>query len=93
MIDEVIRPGLINPRDTCYANAFMQLLFHILFLRLLIVALPNQDPIISALHLMVVTVSQDGLIDAILLSTVCEPEVFDGKNYFELGLQILGGTP
>jgi hypothetical protein len=34
--------------------------------------------------------SQDRLIDAVPLLTVCEPDVFDGKDCFELGLQILG---
>jgi hypothetical protein len=38
MIDEVIGPGLINPRNTSYVNAFVQLFFHILPLRLMIVA-------------------------------------------------------
>jgi hypothetical protein len=90
MINEVIRPGLVNPRDARYVHAFMQLLFHILRLRLLIVAWPNRDPIISALHLMFVAMSQDRLIDAVPLSTVCEPDVFDGKDCFNMGLQILG---
>jgi hypothetical protein len=90
MIDEVIRPGLLNPRDACYVNAIMQLLFHILPLRLLILASPNQDLIISALHLMFVAMSQDRLIDVVSLSTACEPDVFDGKYCFELGLQIFG---
>jgi hypothetical protein len=90
VIDEVPRPGLINPRDACYVNVLMQLLFHILPLRLLIVAWPNRHPIISALHLMFVAMSQDRLIDVVSLSTVCEPDVFDGKDCFELGLQILG---
>jgi hypothetical protein len=88
MIDAVIRPGLINPRDTCYVNAFMQLLFHILLLRLFVVAWPNRDHIISGLPLMFVAMSQDRLIDAVSLSTVCEPDVFDGKGCFELGLRI-----
>jgi hypothetical protein len=85
-IDEVIKPDLINPSDVCSVNTFMQLLYHILPLRLLIVAWPNQDPIISALHLMFVAISQDRLIDAVSLSTACEPDVFDGKDSFELGL-------
>jgi hypothetical protein len=34
--------------------------------------------------------SQDRLIDAVSLPTVCEPDVFDDKDCFELGLQILG---
>jgi hypothetical protein len=90
MINEVIRPGLINPRDVCYANTFMELLLHIRPLRLLIVAWPNRDLIISALHLMFVAMSQDRLIDAVSLSTACEPDVSDGKDCFELGLQVSG---
>jgi hypothetical protein len=90
VIDEIIRPGLINPRDASYVDAFMQLLFHILPLRLLIVAWPNRDLIISALHLMFVAMYQDRLTDVVSLSTVCEPDAFDGKDCFELGLQILG---
>jgi hypothetical protein len=70
--------------DPWYAHAFMQLLFHMLPLRLLIAAWPNQD------LMMFVAMSQDRLIDAVSLSTVCEPDVSDGKDYFELGLQILG---
>jgi hypothetical protein len=90
MINEVIRPGPINPRDTCCVNTFIQLPFHILPLILLIVAWLNRDLTLSSLHLMVIAISQDWLINAILLSTVCEPDVFAGKNYSELGLQRLG---
>jgi hypothetical protein len=86
----MIRPGLINPRDASYVDAFMQLLFHILRLRLLIIAWPNRDLIISALHLMFVAMYQDRLTDVVSLSTVCESDAFDGKDCFELGLQILG---
>jgi hypothetical protein len=89
MIDEVIRPGLISPSDTCYVNTFMQLFFHIIPRRLLIVTWPNWDLMISALHLMFVAMSQDRLIDAVSLSTVCEPDVCDGKDCFELCLQCL----
>jgi hypothetical protein len=71
----------------------MQLLFPVLFLRLLIVAWSNEDLIISALHLVFVAMSQDRLIDAVSLSIVCEPDVFNDKNCFELGLQIFGALP
>jgi hypothetical protein len=90
MINEVIRPGFINPRDACSVNAFIQLLFHILPLRLLIFAWSNRDWIISTVHLMFVAMSQDRLIDAVSLSTVCEPDAFDDKYCFELSLQISG---
>jgi hypothetical protein len=69
-----------------HVNAFMQLLFHVLPLRLLIIAWPNRDLLISALHLMFVSIPQDRVIDAVSSSTVCEPHVFDGKNCFELYL-------
>jgi hypothetical protein len=39
---------------------------------------------------MFVAMSQDRPIDAGSLSTVCEPDVFDGKDRFKLGSQILG---
>jgi hypothetical protein len=90
MIDKVIGPGFINSRNTCYVNALVQILFHILPLRLMIVAWRSRDLIISALRLMFVAMSQNGSIDAVSLSTVCEPDVFDGKDCVELALQILG---
>jgi hypothetical protein len=89
MIDEVIGPGLVNPRNTCDVNAFVQLLFHILPRRLMIVAWPNRDPKISALRLMFVAMSQNRSIDTVPLSTVCEPDLPDGKDCFELVWQTL----
>jgi hypothetical protein len=86
MIDNVIGPGLINPKNTRYVRAFVPLLYHILPLKLLIVAWPNRDPIIFALRLMFVAMSQNWLIDTGSPSTVCEPDVLDGKNCFELAL-------
>jgi hypothetical protein len=90
MIDDVIGSDLINPRNTSYVNAFVKLLFHIRPLRLLIVAWPNCDPIISALRLLFVAMSQNQPIDAVSLSTVCELDGLHGKNCFELALHILG---
>jgi hypothetical protein len=58
IIDEVIGPGLINPRNTCYINSLVQLLSPILSLRLMIVAWPNRDPIISTVRLIFVAMSQ-----------------------------------
>jgi hypothetical protein len=40
---------------------------------------------------MVVVMSRRRLIDAVSLSAVCEADVFDGKDDFELGLQVWGG--
>jgi hypothetical protein len=57
---------------------------------LMIVAWPNRDSIISALRLMFVAMSQNRPIDAVSLSTACQPDVLDGKDCFEVALQILG---
>jgi hypothetical protein len=57
---------------------------------LLIVTWPNRDPIFSALRLMFVAMSHDRSIGVVSLSTVCRPDVVDGKDCFELALQILG---
>jgi hypothetical protein len=59
----------------------------------MIVAWPNRNPIISELRLMFVAMSQNRPIDAVSLSTVCEPDVLDGKDCFELASQILGALP
>jgi hypothetical protein len=90
MTDEVIRPGISKPRDACYVNTYMQLLFHHPPPRSLIVAWPNRNLVIFALHLMFVAILWDRVIDAVSLSTACELDVFDGKDCFELGLQTLG---
>jgi hypothetical protein len=55
----------------------------------MLVAWPNRDPIISALRLMFVAMSQNRPIDAVSLSTLCQPDVLDDKDCFELALQIL----
>jgi hypothetical protein len=55
----------------------------------MIIAWLNRDPIISALRLMFVAMSQNRTIDAVSLSAVCEPDVLDGKDCFELALRIL----
>jgi hypothetical protein len=39
---------------------------------------------------MLVAMSQDRLIDAVSLSALCESDLFDGKDCFEPGLQLLG---
>jgi hypothetical protein len=56
----------------------------------MIVAWSKRDPIIFALRLMFVLMSQNRSIDAVSLSTVCEPDIIDGKDRFELALQISG---
>jgi hypothetical protein len=56
----------------------------------MIIAWPIPDPIVSKLRLLFVTMSQGRIIDAVSLSTVCEPHVHGYKHCAELALQILG---
>jgi hypothetical protein len=89
MIREVIAPGLFNPFHSCYINAFVQVLFHILPLKLMILAWPNADQTVSKVHLLFAGMSQQLVTNAVSLSTVCEPDLCDAKDCSELALKIL----
>jgi hypothetical protein len=58
MIQEVIRPGLANPFCAHYINAFAQTLFHILPLRLMIIARPSFEPTLSDFRAVFADMSQ-----------------------------------
>jgi hypothetical protein len=57
LIQEVIGPGLINPSYTHYINALVQLIFHILPLRLLILVWPNSNSTFGKLPLLLAAMS------------------------------------
>jgi hypothetical protein len=90
MIDGLIGSGLINPRCTSYIDAFVQVLSHIGPLRLMIIAWPSPDPIVSKFRRLFVAMSQGRITDIVSLSTVCGPHVHGSKDRAELTLQILG---
>jgi ubiquitin C-terminal hydrolase len=92
MIREVIAPGLFNPSHTCYINAFVQVLFHIIPLKLMILAWPNADQTVSKVRLLFASMSQHHVIDAVSLSTICEPDFHDAKDCSEFALKILGAN-
>jgi hypothetical protein len=52
---------------------------------LLIIAWPNRDPIISALHLMFDAIYQDRLTDVVSLPTVCEPDAVPAGQSYSVG--------
>jgi hypothetical protein len=89
VIDAIIGLGLTNLRDTRYVNASVKLLFHFRPLMLTIVTWPNRDPIFSALRLMFGAMFQGQFIDVVSLSTVCKPDLVDGRDCLELPLQML----
>jgi ubiquitin C-terminal hydrolase len=88
--EEVFGSGIMNPSHPCYINAFVQVLFYILPLRLLVLAWPNSDPIVCALGQLFTGMSERHRVNAIALSRVCEPDVDDAKDCCEFGIQILG---
>jgi hypothetical protein len=90
MIREVIAPGLFNPSHTCYINASVQVLFHIIPLKLMILAWPNADQTVSKVRLLFDGMSQQLVTNAISLSTICEPDLHDAKDCSELALKTLG---
>jgi hypothetical protein len=90
MIREVIAPGLFNRSHTCYISAFVQVLFHIIPLKLMILTWPNADQTVSKTRLLFARLSQRHVTDAVSLSTICEPDLHDTKDCSELALRILG---
>jgi ubiquitin C-terminal hydrolase len=89
MIREVTTPGLFNPSHTCYINAFVQVLFHIIPLELMILAWPNADQTVSKVRLLSASMSPHDVTGAVSLSTICEPDLHDAKDCSELALKIL----
>jgi hypothetical protein len=89
MIEEVIGHGLMNPPNTCYINAFMQLILHALPLRLFVLAWPNSDPTVAKVRALLTTMSQNQATDIFSRSTIFKPELIDAKDSSELALQSL----
>jgi hypothetical protein len=85
---DLIGPGLLNGSYRCYINAFVQKLFHILPLRLLILAWPYDDPIICELRLLFAEMSNHERTSAIFLSRICEPHFVHSKDCSEFAMQI-----
>jgi hypothetical protein len=73
IMPDLIDPGLLNRSHRCDINAFVQTLFHILPLRLMILAWPNDDPIVSKLRLLFAQMSGREVTSAASLSRICEP--------------------
>jgi hypothetical protein len=84
----LIGPGLLNRSHLCWINAFVQRVFHILALRLIILAWPNDDPIGTELRLLFARISRCEVTSAASLSLICEPGLVPGKDCSEFGMQI-----
>jgi hypothetical protein len=67
MIRDVIAPGLFNPSHTCHINAFVQVLFHIIPLKVMILAWPNADQTVSKVRLLSASMSPHDVTDAVSL--------------------------
>jgi hypothetical protein len=80
LIQQVVEPGLINQSDASYVDAFAQMLFHILLLRFLILAWPNDDPRVFELHVPFIDIFLDELTIAVSLCGMREPCELDAKD-------------
>jgi hypothetical protein len=90
MIREVTAPGLFNPSHAWDINAFVQVLFHIVSLKLMILVWPNADQTVSKVRLLFASVPQHHVNHAVSLSTICETDLHYAKVCLELALKILG---
>jgi ubiquitin C-terminal hydrolase len=85
---DLIGPGLLNRSHLCYINAFVQTLFHILPLRLMILAWPNDNPIGTEFRLLFAQMSRHEVTSAASLSRICELHLVCGQDCSEFGMQI-----
>jgi hypothetical protein len=69
-IREVIVCRLVNPPHALHVSPFVQGLFHIIPLKLMILAWRNADRTVSKVHLLFASMSQHRVTDAISLSTM-----------------------
>jgi hypothetical protein len=90
MIREVIAQGLFNPSPICDINAFVQVLFHIIPLKFMILAWPNCDQTVSKIRVLLARMSQHHITNAVPLLTICESDLHDAKYCSELVLKSLG---
>jgi hypothetical protein len=89
MISQFIGPGLINRAHICCINAFVQVLFHILPLRYLILAWPNRHPTVEKLYNLFVTMSNHQLGNAISPSTIDDPDIRPPQDCSEMAMHII----
>jgi hypothetical protein len=82
LIHQFIGPGLINRSHTCYINAFVQMLFHILPIRYLILALPDYDPVASKIRSIFVCMSRHQLTTTVSLTLTSQD---NGNPTYECG--------
>jgi hypothetical protein len=88
MISHFIGPGLINRAYICYINAFVQVRFHILPLRYLILAWPNRHPTVEKLYNLFVTMTNHQLANAVRLSTIDDPDIRPSQDCSEIVMHI-----
>jgi hypothetical protein len=86
MTKEVIGPGLINPLHTPSINLFVQMLFDILPLNLLIVACERHDLTISKFGALFLGMSLYQLRAAVLLCAISVSRDLDDNDRPELAM-------
>jgi hypothetical protein len=85
----IIGGGLLNIANDCYINAFVQIVFHILPFRLLIMRWNTSERIVLQLQLVFRELARKNLISARFLRDVSEPGRAGPKDCSEFGRNLL----
>jgi hypothetical protein len=85
----IIGGGLLNTANDCYIDAFLQIVFHILPFRLLIMRWNTSERIVLQLQSVFRGLTRKDLISAGFLRDVLEPERASPKDCSEFGRNLL----
>jgi hypothetical protein len=85
----IIGRGLLNTANDCYINAFLQIVFHVLPFRVLIMRWKTSERIVVQLQLVFRELTRKNLISAGFGRDVSEPERAGPKDCSEFGRNLL----
>jgi hypothetical protein len=88
-VQTIIGTGLLNTANNCYLNAVIQVLFHLLPVRNLIMSWPGENSVAAQLRLVFMNLSRARLICPAFMSGVCEPGEDRAKDCSEFALNLL----
>jgi hypothetical protein len=88
LIDDLIGPGPVNLSFLCYISAFIQILFHGLAWRRLILAWPTLSRAAARVRVLLGKICKGKMTDAVTLCDVWEPQIHEAKDYSDFTITI-----
>jgi hypothetical protein len=86
---DFVGPGLLNRRNNCYVNAFLEVIVHLAPLRAAIIQMDSDDEMVTKLRAILMSMLQGQLIVPNDIGNVVEPGRRGEKDCCEFGLNLL----